>query len=231
MRIPFAFAAALLCAASPAPAADRNFGVSGFDRIRVEGPFKVQVRTGIAPFARASGSAQAIDRVAMSIQGRTLVIRNSQTGWGGYPGQPSGPVEIEIGTHELGQAILNGAGTLAITRAEGLSFELAVQGSGSASIDEVAVDQMKVALSGTASARLAGKAPKLTAVVRGISTLAAAKLVTRDAEIGAEGPATVRINATGTAKIDAQGAATVELSGRPACTARTAGSATVSGCR
>lgn len=218
-------------AASPADAGTRNFGVSGFDRIRVDGPFKVELTTGVAPFAIASGPQAGLDSVAIDVQGRTLVVRNGRSSWGGYPGEAKGPVEIRIGTHDLSAAWLNGSGSLAIDQARGLSFDLSVQGAGSASIGSVAVDQLKVSLSGTASVALAGTAPKLTAVVRGVSALNAANLETKDATIGAQGPATVRVTVTNAAKVDAQGAATVEIAGGPACTVKAAGSASVSGCR
>jgi len=222
----------LACAAAPAGAATRNFGVSGFDRIRVEGPFKVRLTIGVAPFAKASGgSPAALDSVTLDVQGRTLVVRSNGSSWSGYPGEARGPVEISIGTHDLNAAWLNGSGSLAIDKARGLSFDLSIQGAGSASIGSVAVDQLKVSISGTASVSLAGTAPKLTAIVRGVSSLDAAGLTTKDATIGAQGPATVRANVTNTAKVDAQGAATVELGGRPACTVKASGSASVNGCR
>src|SRR5215211_6563746 len=107
--------------AAPAEAATRSFGVSGFDRIRVDGPFKVRLATGVAPFATASGgSAAALDSVTIDVQGRTLVVHGNQSSWGGYPGDSKGPVEIRIGTHELGAAWLNGSGSLAIDKARGL---------------------------------------------------------------------------------------------------------------
>jgi hypothetical protein len=229
--LPAAFAFVAIAAAAPADAATRNFGVSGFDRIRVDGPYKVRLTTGVAPFAVATGGSGALDSVVIEVQGRTLVVRNNRSSWGGYPGEAKGPVEISIGTHELTAAWLNGSGSLAIDKARGLSFDLSVQGVGSASIGAVAVDQLKVSMSGTASATVAGTAPKLTAIVRGVSTLDALGLVSKDATIGAQGPATVKATVTNAAKVDAQGAATVELGGRPACTVKASGSASVSGCR
>lgn len=229
--LPAAFAFVAIAITAPADAATRNFGVSGFDRIRVDGPFKVRLTTGVAPFAIATGGSTALDSVAIEVQGRTLVVRANRSSWGGYPGEAKGPVEIAIGTHELTAAWLNGSGSLAIDKARGLSFDLSVQGAGSASIGAVAVDQLKVSMSGTASATLAGTAPKLTAIVRGVSTLDALGLVSKDATIGAQGPATVKATVTGTAKVDAQGAAAVGLEGRPACKVTAIGSATVTGCR
>jgi hypothetical protein len=222
---------AALLAPVPAAAAERSFSITSFDRIRVDGPFKVTLKTGVAPYATASGSAGALDRVSVSVQGRTLVVSSSASSWGGYPGESVGAAEVVLGTHDLSQAWLNGSGTLDIQRVRGLSFGLDVQGSGSVSIANVDVDQLKIGLNGSGSATLSGKAPRLTAVVRGVSSLDAAGLQSRDAAVGAEGPSQVKVNATGTARIEARGTANVLLSGSPACTVSAQGSAVVTGCR
>jgi len=231
MTARLALALLLAALASPAPAAERNFTVTSFDRVRVDGPFKVSLRTGTSPFARVKGSQAAIDRVSLAVQGRTLVIRQSSASWGGYPGQPAGPVEISAGTHELAAAWVNGSGALAIDRIEGLSFDLSVQGSGSATVGETEVDQLKVAIGGSASATLAGTAPRLVATVRGTSTLDSAALAVKDATLTADGPSVIRAMVTNGAKIDARGPSTVEIEGGAACTVSAQGSAAVRGCR
>lgn len=224
-------AVALLAAASPGVAADRNYSVTNFERIRLDGPYSVRLTTGVAPFARASGSVTAINSVAIDVQGQTLVVRPSRSSWGGYPGEASGPVEIEIGTHDLTTAWVNGAGSLAIDKVKGLSFDLAIQGSGTADIAEANVDQLKIGISGAGAARVAGRAPRITAVVRGTSSLDASRLIVKDGTIGAEGPTTVKLIATGELTVDARGLASVVVAGNPACSVRAAGSASVSGCR
>jgi hypothetical protein len=228
----FLMAAALApTLAAPAGAATRNFGITSFEKVRIEGPFRVSLTTGVAPFARATGSAAAIDRVAIDVQGNTLVVHSNLSGWGGYPGQQSGPVEISLGTHDLSSAWLSGSGSLAIDRVKGLSFDLSAQGSASAAVGRVDVDQLKISVVGTANATLSGQAAKLTAVVRGISSLDAANLATKDATIGAEGSATVAANVSNSATVDGSGPATVRLTGRPACTLRVSGSVSVTGCK
>lgn len=223
---------ALTSLAAPADAATRNFGVSGFDRIRVDGPFTVKVATGVAPFATATGvSAGALDGLALDVQGRTLIVRSGRKSWGGYPGEAVGPVEISIGTHELTAAWVNGSGTLAIDKVRGFSFDLSVQGSGAASAAAVEVDQLKAVVAGTGAISLTGIALKLTASANGVSTLQASALSTKDATISVSGPATVRATVTRSVKITASGPASVELSGGPACTVNAAGSASVTGCR
>jgi hypothetical protein len=215
---------------APAPA-KRNYSVSSVDRIRIDGPDQVQLRTNIAPYARASGSQAALDGVSVKVEGRTLIIRADGGGWGGYPGENRGPVTIEVGTHDLGAACINGAGALNIDRVKGLSFDLAINGPGSARVDRADVDQFKLGMSGAGSARLAGRAAKLTAIVRGTSSLDAEGLAVKDAVIGAEGPSIVRVTVSNSVKVDAAGLAAVTLGGGPACTVAAKGSATVTGCR
>jgi hypothetical protein len=223
-------ALALALLAAPAGAATRNFGITSFDKVRIEGPFNVSLTTGVAPFARASGSPAALDRLAIEVRGNTLVVHSNLDSWGGYPGKDPGPVEVSLGTHDLSSAWINGSGALSIDKAKGLSFDLSVAGSAVADIDQVAVDQLSVSIVGTASATLSGRAGKLNSVVRGISKLDANSLQVKDATIGAEGSATIDAAISNSATIDASGPATIRLDGHPSCTVRASGSVSVSGC-
>jgi hypothetical protein len=226
--LPSVFAIVLL--AAPAGAATRNFGITSFEKVRIEGPFNVRLTTGVAPFARASGSPAALDRVAIEVRGNTLLVHTNQDSWGGYPGKDPGPVEVSLGTHDLSSAWINGSGALSIDRAKGLSFDLSVAGSALADIDQVAVDQLSVSLVGTVSATLGGRVGKLTSVVRGISKLDARNLQVKDAAIGAEGSATIDAAISNSVTIDASGPATIRLGGHPSCTLHASGSVSVSGC-
>ena len=219
------------CFAAPAAAAIRSYTVTSYDRVRVDGPYSVQLTTGRSPFAQATGSAQALEGLSLRVEGRTLVIRRNPSAWGGYPGPTQEPLEISVGTHELTAASLNGAGTLLIDKVKGLTFELSAQGAGRAEIGEVQAARLVVALSGTVVSRVAGKTLKLTAIVRGASSLDASGLAVKDALLSAEGPAQLTAAASDTARVDASGTAQVALTGRPACTLKVLGSSTVSGCR
>ena len=232
MRIMLFALAVSALAASAAHAAPgvRNYSVTSFDRIRLEGPYRLTLVTGVSPFARATGSQQALDSVSLDIQGRTLVVRSARSSWGSYPGTQTGPVAIDVGTHDLSAAYINGPGSLSVDKLRGLSFELWIQGSGSASVARVDVDQLKVNISGAASTTLAGKAPKLTATVRGNSQFDGSALNTKDVVVATEGPTIVKVNATSSAKIDATGIATIEVTGGAACTVKAKGSVTVTGC-
>ena len=122
---------AALAAATPAVAADRTYSVTGFEQIRLQGPYKVRVVTGVAPFARASGSTQALDGIAIESSGQILTVRRNPVAAGSFSGQ-SGPVEIEIGVHDLRSALVVGAGSLDINAVRGMNFSLTVEGAGAA---------------------------------------------------------------------------------------------------
>jgi hypothetical protein len=92
------------------------------------------------------------------------------------------------------------------------------------------VDQLKIAISGVGTVSIAGTAPKLTAIVRGTSSLDASALAVKDATVGVEGPAKVSLTASNSAKIDARGVSIVDVAGGAACTVTTQGSAVISGC-
>jgi len=232
-RLPLALLAAAACAAvaAPASAADRTYSVTNFDQVRLQGPYKVRLVTGVAPYARASGSTQALDGIAIEVNSQILTIRRNPSASTAYPGQPLGPVEIEIGGHDLRTASVIGAGSLDISAVRGLNFSLTVEGAGAATIGDVQVDQFKLWVGGTGSASLAGEAKSATFLVRGMSALEASGLAVKDAVIGAEGPAIVRANVSNAAKVTARGVSQVMLDGAPACTVSAAGSATVSGCK
>ncbi len=217
--------------ASQAAAAERTLSVTTFDKVRIDGPYRVRVTTGVSPFARVSGSEAAIDGVSVDQQGKTLIVRSNPSSWGGnYPGQPRGPVEISVGTQDLAAAYVNGPGSLSVDKIKGLLFDLSVQGSGSAAIADAKVDQMKIAISGVGTVSIAGTAPKLTALVRGTSALDASGLSVKDVTIGTEGPAQVKVSASNSAKVDARGVSSVEIAGGAACTVKAQGSAVVTGC-
>ena len=228
--------ALLLLASLPAPSdaaapATRNYSVTSFDRIRIDGPYKVELKTNVSPFARATGSPLSLDGLSVGVEGRTLVVRAGSGGWGGYVGEDRGPVTIEVGTPDLKTAWINGAGALTVDRVKGLSFDLSIQGAGFAKVEQVEVDQLKAGISGSGSTRLSGSAARLTATIRGTSSFEGDELKVKDAVIGAEGPSVVKAAVSNSAKVDALGVASVTLTGSPACTVKAQGSATVTGCK
>ena len=211
--------AALLAAASPATATERRIMVTDFDRVLVEGPFEVALTTGRPSSATASGTPQALDRVSIDVQGRTLRVRPNRSAWGGYPGRVAGgPVRIAISTRDLVAGAVAGPGSLAIDRAKGLRVELNVTGSGRIGLAAVEADQLIIGLTGSGRITIAGKAKSLRATIRGTGDLDGAALRADDADIVTETAGTIALTANRAAKIRANGIGEVVIAGSPACT-------------
>ena len=223
-----AFTVLLFLVGAPAEAATRNFTVTSFDRIRVDGPYRVKLATGVAPFASASGPAAALDALSLEVEGRTLIIRRKSARVGSAA---SAPLSISAGTHELAAAWLNGSGGLAIDSVKGQAFQLSVTGSGAAEVGKLSVDRLRVSVTGSAAVGLGGTAQTASFSLSGPASLQGAALSTKSATISAEGPATLRLTTTEAAKVNAEGLALVEFSGSPACTIRPTSSAEIHGCR
>lgn len=223
MRAPL-FALALL--ATPAGATERILTLTEFDSVRVEGGYSVTVTTGRAAGGRISGSFDAVDRVSVEVQDRTLVVRRNDTG-GGYQTADAGPVTIRLVAPPLRSAWLLGSGSLAIDQMRGPDVRVTIEGAGGVTVATVAADQLTVGLQGTGTAKLAGKANEVSAIVRGSATLDAGALTATNAVVTAEGSGDATLTATRTAKVAASGPGRVAVLGTPACTVTNTGAGSV----
>jgi hypothetical protein len=217
----------LLAISTPALAEERRFTVTDFDRVVVEGPYQVTLRTGNSPAARVSGDRQGVARVAIDVQGRTLRVRSDRSAWGGFPRDTSGPVQVEIATHELKSAAVLGPGGLSIDRMKGMRLDLSLEGSGSLSVAGVESDHLTLGLLGSGRMNISGKARQLRVNVQGSGDLNAAALIAEDAHVTSETSGTLQVGAKRSAKVNATGSGETRILGRPACTVNAIGSGRV----
>jgi hypothetical protein len=211
-----AFAAVL--AAAPAGAADRTYPVTDFDSVRVEGPFEVSLATGLSSHVQASGAPEALERLSVEVEGRTLRIRVNPSAWGGYPGQSPGRVRIVAATRDLVRASVVGSGSLDVDKARGLRLDLAVGGSGHLKVRALEADNLNVGLVGSGQIGLGGHARQMRATIQGSGDLDGAALRADDLILGADTAGSIILGPARTAKVRATGAGDVTIGGTPACT-------------
>ena len=211
---------ALLLALSPAPtlAAERNYSVTDYDRIRIEGPYEVTLATGTSSRARAFGDQAALDRITIEVQAGMLKIHPNRSAWGGNPGAQSGPVKIELGTRALKGVAIVGSSRLAIDTVRGIKVDLSVSGSGRLDVAAVHVDSLVLASVGAGTVALGGTAKQLRATVQGSAALEAETLRTDDAVLSAETSGKIAFRADRTARIAANGLGEVRIAGTADCT-------------
>ena len=217
----------LLGLSSPALADERRYTVTDFDRVVVEGPYEVVLRTGKAPSARATGPRMAVERVTVEVLGRTLRVRTGRSAWGGYPGEDAGPAIVELTTHEIRSATVAGSGGLSIDKARGMRLDLALEGSGRLSVADVKADTLVVGSLGSGQIGLAGQVKSLRASVQGAGDLDGSGLTADDAQVSSETSGTIELNAKRSARIVARGSGDTKILGKIACTVNAVGSGRV----
>lgn len=220
-------AASLAISAASASAAERRYTVTDFDRVQIDGPFEVALTTGRASSARAIGSNAAIDRVAIDVQGRTLRVRASRSGWGGYPGEAAGPVRIELATHGLRSASLNGSGSLAVNKMQAMRLDLALSGTGRIEVASAETDMLGLGLLGSGTIKLGGRAKTLRATIQGSGGVAGETLSVEDAHVQAETSGSIGLAVRRTAAVTSTGQGDIKIIGSPACTVKQLGSGQV----
>ena len=224
--IRFALGLTLLMS-NAASANERGYSVTDFDRIRVTGPFKVTLETGKAPSARATGSPQAIERVQIQVQGRTLIISPNRNSWGGWAGNAPAAATIKVTTPGLREASVDGSGSLSINRMRGLRLVLAQQGASELNVAAIETDRLDLGTYGTGRIVIAGTTKQLSATGRGVSSVDASALKSSDLQLGWESAGEARFVASRTAKITATGSGNVTVSGPATCTVNATGNGEV----
>lgn len=224
----FLFLLPLLAAALPAQAADRPYPVSDFDRLVIEGPYRVHLVVGRATTVRANGTREGLDRVSIETNGTTLRVRPQRNVWGAGAGTDPGPVTIEMTTRTLRSARLLGPATLDVEGAGGLAVEFMVEGSGTLRAIRVAADALSLGLLGAGTLDIAGTAKTLRGQFQGTGSVAAAALAADAATVTSNTAGTVALQVNGRAEITAYGLGSVAVTGRPACVLSGSGASQVS---
>lgn len=219
--------ALLVSLAPPLAAAERGYSVSDFERIRVSGPYRVEVVTDRSTIVKARGSTQALDRVIIDVQGRTLLIRPNRTSWAGGQATDTPPALIFVRAPALREASIAGSGTLSLSGLKGLRVVLGVEGSGTLTANGVAADRLEIGVIGTGRLVTTGTARQATVTSRGAAAIDAGRLSVDDLTITWESAGDGQFAARRTAKATSVGAGNVVIGGQAACTVNALGSGTV----
>lgn len=211
--------ALLALIAAPVAAAERTVAITNFDRIRVDGPFQVQVVTRATPRATVSGDARALDLVEVRVDGGTLVVRAASGGWGERPVARGVPAPIvQVQTRDIRSAGVVGGGKLSISGPVAAErVDLSVTGPGVLAVPELAAGALTATLIGNGELSLGGTARTVRLVGNGAGTFAARGLIAGDLNVRTEGATTVSVTARYTAAASSTGLGPIEILGKPEC--------------
>jgi hypothetical protein len=221
VALPAVLPAALV--AFPALAADRTYTVGSFERIRIDGPFRVDLTVGKSPGATAQGDTRNTDRVNIRVEGDTLIVSANSNAWQEQADaarstrSPAATI-IRASTPRLRGAVVYGGGQLSISgpvRAQ--RVDLSVRGTGSLSATGIVADQLIASVTGPGTLTLGGKAAKARLSGDGPARILAEGLVTDDLSVRTDGNGETIARARITANINAAGVGAVTVYGKPTC--------------
>lgn len=218
--------APLLLLAAAAPAQERGFMVGSFERLRVDGPFEVEVVAG-PPRAVATGDRVALDQVTVRTSGDTLVVSAGPLAWAGRKGATLPRLRVSVPA--LRGATLSGGARVRVAEMRGGRVELMLTGAGSLDVGGIKADDLVVNLTGTGAITLAGTAARARVRNYGAGSVDAAALTAGDANLTSESAGTIRIDARYTARATALGSGGISITGKPECILRGSGPIECSG--
>lgn len=207
----------LLLALTASAAPEKRFLITGFERIRVDGPFEVEVVPGPTE-ASAEGEGRALDRLAIRVQGGTLIVGAGTSGWELRAGESVGSPKIRLATPSLRGVLVNGGGRVRIAEMRSARIDLALNGGGAISVGASDADDLGVTLTGSGTISVAGTARRARVRSNGAGSFDGTGLTANDATLISESSGGMRIGVRYTANVMALGIGLVHLDGAPECT-------------
>lgn len=200
----------LLTLAAAAPAEERRFLVTSFERLRIEGPVEVEMTQG-SPAASASGERGALDSLEVRVEAGTMTVRATN--------ERHGIARVRVATPALRAVLVNGGGRAHIAAVRGNRVDLSVSGAGSLDAAGVAAGDLVVTLTGTGAVTLAGKAERARVQSYGTGSVDAAKLTAGEATLVSQSSGNVEMTVRYLARATAFGTGAIRVKGTPECRA------------
>lgn len=213
---------------SPAMAdtpASRDFPVGAFNRVVVEGPYDVEIRSTGRPSAFARGPQEQLDRLLIVVEGDALVVKTRKSSWGWGTGR--NVTRVSITAPSLRSVQLSGSGNILLDQAKGGSFSAGVSGSGDMRIERVETGTLSLRVTGSGDLAARGTAQSVAASVTGSGDIAATGLATTDLVATVTGSGDIDMGTTRSAKATVTGSGDISIGGRPSCTQRKTGSGSI----
>ncbi|MGF7149488.1 hypothetical protein FHS96_003139 [Sphingomonas zeicaulis] len=203
---------------------DRRFDLSGFEAVSLTGPDDVTVRVGPAFAVSARGDTGVLDTLDIKVDGKVLEIGRKRGVRIGDGARNS--IKVLVTLPRLSGATIAGSGDMAIDRVDG-AFSGDVVGSGTLKVAAISAPEVRLGLTGSGDAELAGTADRLKVSLTGSGNakVAGLKVGTLDASVAGSG--NVEATAETSADVSVLGSGNAIVHGPATCKSRTMGSGTV----
>ena len=213
-----------LSLAAAAPADERSYMLTGFDRLRVEGPFEIEVAPG-SPRAAASGDRRTLDQLSIRVDAGTLMINSGAGG----TARPEGTFRIRVSAPALRMATVTDGAKVRIAALRADRLDLSVNAGSSPDVASLSTTELRATLTGESAMTLAGTATRLRVRNLGTGSSGAPLLIAEDADLVTQGDRGIRVHVRYTAHATALGDGAILITGQPRCTTKGSGPITCAG--
>lgn len=203
-----------LLTASAAPQ-EKVFLVTGFERVRVDGPFAVEIVRGPTR-AVAEGDAKLLERLIVRVDGGTLVVTAGvQTG---TPARVADALpRITLTTPAIHGLLVNGGGEVRVGEMRGTRVDIALNGSGTIHVGAVQSDDLNLTVIGAGRVSASGSSRRARVRLSGPGTIDAPGLQIGDGTLISESAGELKIGVRYTVRVFAMGLGKVTIGGTPEC--------------
>ncbi|MBL0922940.1 MAG: DUF2807 domain-containing protein [Sphingomonadaceae bacterium] len=208
---------------------ERKLLVGSFENIQVIGDIAVNVTTGKAPSAMASGDKRMLESLKLERVGTTLRVR-LQDVLNNSKGVPiTAPLRVTLTTQEIRDITLSGNGTLAISEVRQQDLvRMLIAGNGSVSIGKLIADQFTANINGNGRIELGGGTIRDGRVtIDGAGGFDGAKAPMRNLRIEHIGNAVSTATVSEDSEIFNRGSGNITIGGKGKCFVRQAGAAAI----
>jgi Putative auto-transporter adhesin, head GIN domain len=209
---------------------ERKLLVGSFENIQVIGDIAVDVQTGKAPSAIASGDKRVLESLKLERIGTTLRVR-LQDVVNNDRGVPiTAPLRVRLTTQAIRDITLSGNGTLAVSEVRQQDLvRMLIAGNGSVSVGRLIADQFAATINGNGRIELGGGSVRDGRVtIDGAGGFDGAKAPMRNLRIEHIGNAVSTATVSEDSEIVNRGAGNITIGGKGKCFIKQAGAAAIS---
>lgn len=212
--------------------------LSGFSRIKIQGPFQVYISQGDVESVKWLAPPEAIGRIVTNVDGQTLKVSNKYYSWSWGPKRwfsrkdpwhaQEEKVTVYITAREVSSITVSGSGNVVFTDPIATN-SLAIKLRGSAEVSgNVSLKKLTSKISGSGRIKLAGTATDVTIRLSGSANFSAPQLVTENVTVHISGSGHASVNANYQVNATLHGSAGLRYTGTARINSSKTGSAAIS---
>lgn len=225
MAFRFVLAVFALCASGAAMAAEQRFTVGNYDEVIVEGDIIVNLTTGKAPSAIATGPQGKVGALRVERQGMVLRIRTTALQHGK---RDNGPVTVALSGRDIKRLALVGSGKISADNLDKDTIRIEMRGSGAITVANLKAFRLVTMISGNGTFTVTkGEVVNGEVAIDGGASFQSAGLTVQNLKLVHNGPASTLLTVSNTAEINNNGAGSITVEGSGTCVIRKAGSGTI----